>query len=54
MEMSLALLLTLEIDRDIINEHHQKIIKVWLEHPMYQVHTGSWAFVTPKGNTTTS
>jgi hypothetical protein len=47
-EMPLMFFLVLRIDQDMINEDHDKLVKLFHEYGVHQIHEVSGALVNPK------
>jgi hypothetical protein len=38
----------IQVHQYIIDEYHHKLIKVWLENPIHQVHEAGWGIRQPE------
>jgi hypothetical protein len=49
-QMLCVLFLGLEIDQDVINEHHHKFVKELHEHLVHEIHEVGWGIGQAKGH----
>jgi hypothetical protein len=54
LKVTLMVFAVLGVDKDVVNEDHDKLIQLFHKHFVHEVHKKAGAFVSPKGITVNS